>query len=92
MRALSVTESNVRAVLKVGGPMTRHQIREKSGYAKETVWRATNSLLKDGFIKQIGEAAYLGAHGICGPLFALTEEQMPVDALNNVIHQWVKAA
>lgn len=92
MNPLSETETRIHSVLRSGGPMTRHELLERSGFSRETVWRVTTGLIRRGLVKQIGENTHLGCKGVRGPLFAATEERMPADALIEVIDGWVRSA
>lgn len=92
MKTLSVSESKIRSILRAEGPMTRPQIKEHSGFAKETVWRVTKGLLEIGIIKQISEATHAGNKGMSGALYVATDEQLPADVLAEVINGWVRAA
>lgn len=90
MKFLSPSEERIYGLMKAHGPMTRHQLIDQSGFSRETVWRTTTGLMRRGFVKQIGEMTHLGCKGMAGPSFAVTDEQLPSDALTNVISGWVR--
>lgn len=89
MKKNTEAEDRIYGVLKQDGPMTPAQVKSKTGFSRETVWRSIRNLLTTDQVRQVSQATYLGAkRGMAGATYEAIELDYGYSALTAVMHAW----